>query len=54
MHSGNGSHGMIFIEFKENILDIRNSCLSAVKLKRNILNKIMMAMPADESMIIDH
>lgn len=54
MHSRDRSHGMIFRELNKSRLSIRDSDLTIVKLKRDILFKIMMAVITDKSMIIDN
>ena len=40
MHSGDGSHRMIFLHFKKSRLNIRDSCFSVVELERNIFREI--------------
>ena len=40
MHSGDGSHRIIFLHFKKSRLNIRDSCFSVVELERNIFREI--------------
>ena len=54
MHSRDRSHGMIFRELNKSRLSIRDSNLTVIKLKRDNLFKIMMAVITDKSMIIDN
>lgn len=53
VHSGNGSHGMIFMHFKKSRLNIRNGCFSVVELKRNVFNEIGRTVIAYISVIRD-
>ena len=54
MHSRNRGHGMIFIKFKKCTLNIRNSCLSVIKLKRDSFSEIMRTVFAYKSVVMNN